>query len=115
MVYLASPYSDPSPVIRAQRYQDVRYLTAYLTKQGHVIYSPIVHFHSVAEQFSMPTDFDFWQRINFAMIDRADALWVHCQMNWVNSKGVAAEIEYAKSLGLPVSGIRHNNFETFPL
>lgn len=38
--YLASPYSDPDPEVRAQRYRSACKAAAYLLLRGHTVYSP---------------------------------------------------------------------------
>lgn len=97
MIYLASPYSDPDPSIRQRRYDEIVEAVAAMTSAGHGIYSPILHFHIPSVRHKLPGDFEFWQRINLDMIDRADRFWVFKQKGWKESAGVTAEIAYAQS------------------
>ena len=101
-VYLASPYTDPDPLVREMRFSDALRHVACSTMAGEIMYSPIVHFHECALVYTMPKDFEFWQKINFAMLSRAAELHVLQLPGWENSKGVAAEIAYAKAHGIPI-------------
>lgn len=98
MIYLASPYSSPRSDIRQRRYDEVVEAIAAMTKAGLNVYSPIVHFHIASVRHNLPGDFEFWQRINLDMIDRADKFWVFKQHGWTESKGVQAEIAYASGM-----------------
>lgn len=103
MIYLASPYSTSNKLLRYARYQSAVKAVAGLVEKGHVVYSPIVHWHFPAEKHRLPTSFDFWKKQNFAMIELCNSLWVLILHDWKKSKGVTAEIEYAKKLGKGLS------------
>ncbi len=84
------------------RYADALYNTAILIKQGHFIYSPIVHFHPIACLHDLPRDVDFWWEFNKDMIERCDEFWVLTLPGWENSIGILKETELASELGKPV-------------
>lgn len=102
MIYLASPYSHPDPAVRRWRYDKVCALTADLLQAGRHVFSPIVYSHSLAERFSLPGSWDFWQRVDLEFIDRCDEVLVYQLPGWEESVGVQAEIAYAKEQGKPV-------------
>jgi len=102
MVYLASPYSSPDPLIVRTRYLLAMQATAILINRGVFVYSPIVHCHELAARHSMPTDFGFWRDYNLDMIRRCDALYVLALPGWDKSIGVDGEITFARSFSLPV-------------
>lgn len=106
VIYVANPYSGPTKQIMEARYFGALTYTGYLLKRGLIPYSPIVHFHDLAKRTELPTEFEFWTKINFAMLDRCDALHVLCWVGWHNSVGVKAEIEYAQQIGKPVTYVR---------
>lgn len=110
-IYLASPYTHPDPSVQRQRYHDVTLAVAQLVDAGHIVYSPIAHFHPIAELHSLPGDYTFWSRINTAMLRGAQALHVLQLDGWKHSKGVQAEIDLALRLELP---IRYYNKENIP-
>lgn len=87
------------------RYQDALYATAELVKRGHHIYSPIVHFHTIAVMHTLPRDIDFWWEMSKDMIERCDELWVLEIEGWEHSIGIMREMELAKELGKPVKQI----------
>lgn len=103
MIYLASPYSDPSPIVREHRFEVAQYFTAYWLKRGTIVFSPIVYCHDLAIAHSLPTDFAFWQNFNEKMLNRATELWVLRLPGWENSIGVNSEILRASALALPVT------------
>lgn len=102
MIYLASPYSSPDPLVVRTRFLLVEQVTAMLMEQGHYVYSPIVHCHEIAAKYTLPTDFEYWKGYNIDMIRRADAFYVLVIPGWQESKGVVAELEFAKTAGLEI-------------
>ena len=102
MIYVASPYSDPSPVVREHRYECVSHFVGLGLKVGHIMYSPIVHCHEIALKQSLPTDAEFWGKYNFGMLRLASELLVLCLPGWEVSKGVAKEIKFAEVCGINV-------------
>ena len=65
------------------------------------MFSPIVHSHPLVA-FSLPTGWDFWERIDRAYLARCDELVVLMLDGWQESTGVRAEIALARDLGKPV-------------
>lgn len=101
MIYLASPYSHDSDVIRYQRYEAVlAYVATHISYQ--VLYSPIMHFHDLAERYSLPKGFDFWRRLNESILFRCNALHVLMLDGYEESIGVDAEIKFARTNHIPV-------------
>lgn len=97
MIYLASPYSDPDPAIRQQRYEAVCKAAGELIRRGHVVYSPIAHSHHLSEVCNLPENWEFWRRQDTAMLKLADELWVLDLPGWRESVGVRAEMNVASS------------------
>ncbi len=102
MIYLASPYSHPDPMVRETRFDAACRATAALIRAGHVVFSPIVHGHPLVG-FGLPTDWAFWQRHDLEFLRRCDELLVLKIDGWKKSAGVQAEIELAAALGRRVS------------
>jgi Domain of unknown function (DUF1937) len=98
MIYLASPYSDPDPFIRDQRYLAACRATVQLLLTGQTVFSPIVNGHGLVP-FGLPTDWPFWARHGERYIARSDELLVLAMPGWEESVGVQAEIEIARRLG----------------
>jgi nucleoside 2-deoxyribosyltransferase len=101
LIYLASPYSAPTKEQMLQRTKDVQVATAKLIEQGHLIFSPIVHTQPIEDIVSFSPvntegEMSGWMKYDFAMIDKCDEVWVLKIDGWEASRGVAAEIQYAR-------------------
>lgn len=97
MIYLASPYSaDPE-----RNYKLALSSTALMIADGHVVYSPVVYYHTLRQAAS--PDIKFWWRHNFGMLRLAAELWVLDIEGWQASAGVQAEIEFAGLAHIPRS------------
>ena len=101
MIYLASPYSDPDPRVREQRFQAVCQATAALLRSGAVVFSPIVHGHPLVA-FGVPTDWSFWAKLDHELLRRCDEVVVLTLDGWRGSKGVQHELKLASALGKPI-------------
>lgn len=100
LIYLASPYSHPDPAVRELRYEHACAATAGLMRRGLHVYSPIVHSHPLVK-YELPTDWEYWQAHDIAMLHRCQELYVLTLDGWMESKGVRAEIAEASLLELP--------------
>ncbi|MCH8135215.1 MAG: DUF1937 family protein [Proteobacteria bacterium] len=107
LIYLASPHSHPDRKIRQQRHDDVCKFAADLMKRGFQVFCPIAHSHNIAILLDDPAvfDFEYWVEFDFKMIKLCDELYVAQLDGWQESRGVQAEIEYAKALGMKISYI----------
>ena len=101
MIYLASPYSDPDPSIRDRRFQAACAATARLLKDGHHVYSPVVHGHPLV-RYGLSADWSFWERHDRPHMERCDEVVVLTLDGWQESIGVQAELRHASVLGKPV-------------
>jgi hypothetical protein len=99
--YLASPYSHPDPAIREQRFQAACAAAAALIREGHVVFSPVVHGHPLAQR-GLPGDWSFWERHARWHLERCDEVVVLMLDGWEQSVGVQAELRHAGVLGKPV-------------
>jgi hypothetical protein len=112
LIYLASPYSSEFADVIERRVAQVQEATAKLIEQGHLIFSPIVHTHPIADQVSFsPVNTDGamsgWMKYDFAMIDKADELWVLRLSGYEKSRGVNAEIQHAFDTGKTIRYIAY--------
>jgi hypothetical protein len=110
MIYLASPYSHPDPVVREQRFQAACRATAALLRAGEAVFSPIVHGHPLAD-YGLPTGWEFWERFNRTFLERCDEVVVLMLDGWRQSVGVQAEIRIAQELGKPA---RYSDLDNEP-
>lgn len=99
---MASPYSHPDAGVRQQRFEAAVAHAAYAWKQGLVVFSPIAHSHPIALH-GLDGSWEQWAAFDRAVLSACDAIWVLRLHGWSDSKGVAAELEIARELGLPVT------------
>jgi Domain of unknown function (DUF1937) len=105
MIYLASPYSHPDPLVREARFDAACRATAKLVRAGRVVVSPIVHGHPLV-RFGLPTDWGFLQRFDVEHLRRCDEVVVLQIDGWRESEGVQAELAEAAALGKRVRYIK---------
>lgn len=105
-IYLASPYAHPDPVVREARFHAANRAAAALMQAGHIVFSPISHSHPVAECMKgAECDHDFWLYQDWAFLEWADCVVVNTIDGWMESKGIAQELQWAEDMGKPVHGI----------
>jgi hypothetical protein len=102
MIYLASPYSHPDPLVRDARFHATCRAAAHLIRDGHSVFPPIVIGHALVPH-GLPPDWTFWEPHVRGQLERASSLAVLTLPGWRESVGVQAEIEIARSLGLPIT------------
>ena len=104
MIYLASTYSHPDPLVREARFDAACRATADLVHCGRAVFSPIVHGHPLV-RFGLPTDWAFWQQFDVDHLRRCDEVVVLQTEGWRESVGVRAEIELAAEMGKRVASL----------
>lgn len=115
LYYLASPYSHPEPTIRKQRAEDATVAAVTLLKHNIFVFAPIPY-NEPWEKYNVPGDWDFWQEFDKAFVSRMDGIIVLQIDGWDRSKGVTAEVEYAKAHDIPVyyltpEQVKNNEFD----
>lgn len=102
MIYLASPYTvgGADEAKMQERYEAAVVATAKLVKQGHNIFSPIVHSHPLTRcgVEGLGHDFAYWSKIDYDYLDKADQFWVLTLDGWRISTGIRAETDYWNNL-----------------
>lgn len=93
-IYIASPYSHERESVMENRYKQVMWYTLGLLKRRQWCFSPILHCHEIAKQFSLPRDVKYWMNYNFAMLSAARELHVLCLPGWQDSVGVSSEVAF---------------------
>lgn len=98
VVYVASPYTHESYVLRDIRADCAIRYSARLCKQGRVCFCPIGHSHPFTA-FDIPQNFEFWKRFNQPFLDMCTEMHVLMLWGWEDSRGVAYEIEDFEKAG----------------
>lgn len=102
MIYIASPYTHPSVGVRNRRYSRVHAYTYHCMQLGEVVFSPIVYGHEFVNYTERAISSDYWEAFNDHMLITSDAMRVYMLEGWDSSRGVAAEIENAQRLTIPI-------------
>lgn len=105
LVYLATPYSHQDENVRHARFIEVNKVAARLMRDGLHIYSPISHTHPIAMAGDLPLGWEFWNEYDTAILKCCCKVIVLMLEGWRESKGVAAEINIANQLGVPIEYI----------
>ena len=105
LVYLASPYTNPDDAIREKNYKMVSEISASLTSQGLVVFSPISYGHNLLRFKNMPNDWEFWFNFCVTFLLKCDKLVVCKMPGWEQSIGVQEEIEIASKHCIPIEFI----------
>ena len=105
-IYLATPYSDPSPAVRAARFTAVNEVAARLMGEGFLVFSPISHTHPIALAGDLPKGWEFWREYDLTFIEWCDEVHVLMQPGWEDSVGVTAETLIAIEMNKPVVYIK---------
>jgi len=100
--YIASPYSHEDPRVEEERFRLVQDFCAELVKRDYHVFSPIAHWHPIAQRHNLPHEFEFWQNLDHTMIRASKGLIVLTLEGWHMSKGVLNEIQFANMIGKPI-------------
>ena len=101
LIYLASPYSDGNPEIQEHRFLRACATAAELMRSGLWIFSPIAHTHPIA-QFGLPKGWDFWEPYDRRFLNACGGMIVLNLPGWVDSKGIAGEVQIMRATGKPI-------------
>ncbi len=119
LIYIANSYSskkedkDLAGLERAQRRALESYVGGALKKKykDHTFILPIAMSAAMVDVCSLGSGFETWERDDFTLISKCDAIWVLMSEGWNTSVGVKAEIKFAKELKIPVRYLNKNTLE----
>lgn len=107
MLYLATSYSHPDPAKRAARANLASECAAWLMRKGWSVASPLSMGHAIWTAYpNLETDFAAWREPCLRMLEMSDALVVLLLDGIRESVGVAAEIDHARKLGIPLNQVK---------
>jgi len=101
-VYIGSPYYHPDAKVREQRYHSVAHYLHRCLLARKWAYSPIVHCHYLSVEFGLPPEAEFWREYDFTMLACARTFEILRIEGWQESVGLAAELDEAFRLNIPV-------------
>lgn len=107
VLYLATSYSHPDPAKRAAHAALASQCAAWLISKGWCVISPLSMGHAISvEAPNLPTDFAAAKEVCLRMLEASDALIVLLLEGVRESIGVAAEIDHARKLGIPLNQVK---------
>lgn len=110
MIYLAVPYSHPSPAVRHARFEAVNKYAAHLMQQRKPVFSPISHSHPIEEHFTETKSWEFWKIQDLPILSVCTELHVLCLDGYKESTGVSGEILAAFHKNIPIKFINPVTF-----
>lgn len=120
LIYLASPYSARkglSPKAASEdmelNYLSARQMVALLTLDGYKVFSPVVYYHQIAVDYSLPTDAASWADVNFEFLSRSTHLGILIIQGSLKSKGMLQEASWARDMGIPAFFLGFNCVQQF--
>lgn len=102
MIYVASPYTHPHPVVVWSRVHGVKVYVARLIRQGIPAFSPIVYAHDLAGAHGLPTSTAFWMPFCLDFLMHCEYMQVLKLSGWEESKGIALEVQFANQRGITI-------------
>lgn len=107
LVYLATPYNDPDPLVRQDRFETACFVAAHFMRNGVHLFSPIAHTHPIAQAGDLPKGWDYWGQFDRRMLEACDELWIVQMEGWERSIGVCGERKIAKMLNKPIKYVKY--------
>ncbi len=109
LVYLASPYSRRFRAVRHKRFLEVCRIAGNLIDHEQLVFCPIAHSHPISEYSELdPMNWDVWMDVDLTILARCTHLYVAMLDGWEKSRGVTAEIAFAKQHNISISYINTN-------
>ena len=109
VLYLATAYTHADAARRGARANLASECAAWLMGRGWNVISPVSMGHAIgcaARAGVIPPDFARWREVCLRLLEASDALVVLMLDGLSTSVGLAAEIDHARKLGLPLNQIK---------
>jgi len=107
--YLGIPYTGKEE----SSFKVANVAAGMLMKEGWIVYSPISQNHPIAKAVQLPTEWEYWERIDKEFLKWADVLIVLCIPEWRKSIGLAAEIQIAEELKKEIIYMNMDGYKKF--
>ena len=111
VIYLAGCYTAYHRYVRQIRFHRLTKTSAMMVAKGYVNFSPITQSHEQCLAHQLPHTWKFWRRVDTAILERCDEIWILDDKGWNESVGVTAEIKIAKRLKIPIKMIHLTELE----
>lgn len=101
MIYLSAPLTDPIPHVRESRVRAATWHLARMWREGLPTYSPLTVGGQIAEYCEDKTH-EWWMSHCLPFLDRSDEMVILTLPGWKESEGVAIEVKFAQTVGIPI-------------
>jgi len=102
LIYLATPYSHPSPRVRELRFRASARIAGELMKMGWRVFAPIAMTVPIEEEIGNHL-MDWWLEHDYAFATNCSLLVVGQLPGWDKSIGVKHEIVWFKKMRKPIA------------
>lgn len=106
MIYIAAPYSDDDKAVVEYRVKKVCEYSAKLLTEGISCISPITTGTGILTQVKLPTDFAFWSKLSYDLLDVCTELHILMLPGWEKSIGVDGEVHHAAARQMKITYIK---------
>jgi hypothetical protein len=97
--------------MRFERHELICTIAGELMQQGHLIFCPVAHSHSISLISGPGIEWKYWAQFCLEMIRRTDELWIATISGWNDSHGISEEVAIAHALGKPVYLLNPETFD----
>jgi hypothetical protein len=102
LTFLSMPYTDDSKEVVQERFEKSLKVSAHLMLHDVHLLSPIGFGHPIVISHPVPGDWSYWNNYCMKLILCSNQLIVFMLDGWKESKGVQAELSFARSIKLPI-------------
>lgn len=102
-IYLGSPFTHEDPKVMEERYKEALQAAAWLMKKGKTVYAAIPFSYHLSIEGGIGLGWNEWKLQDKTALICSYQLFVLQLDGWQESVGLNEEIEWAQSLGMPIS------------
>ena len=111
LIFISSPYTHEDPLVVEENFVKVAKLSAHLTSNGHITFSPIVYGHTLLKYAKIEADWETWKVFCLTFLKKSEELWVYKMDGWNRSRGVAEEIEFAIKNNITIKDLDNEQYD----
>lgn len=104
LIYVAGPYSDDDKtVVRLRMNKFAGVMATLIEHKCHPVSPMLNHYLSGIVDIKFPLTWEWWKEYSLLLLSKCEHMIVITGPGWEKSTGVAAEIEMANELNIPVT------------
>ena len=102
MIFISAPYTHHVDQVVEMRIKKVAQYCAMLLKDGKSCLTPLTAGSCILRYEKLPSDFQFWKKMSYDMLEVCDVVHVLMLDGWKESVGVTSEIDFAIANDVPI-------------